>query len=155
MFDYYRFRFSIYRGWTPEFGYDLLAPTAIFGTVLILLLLYLTSPEFGFLMWKSTVPVPARIAFGVVLVLMMAAYAADELKRIGLWLFAALCVAGLAGTLFGTVAAVQKYGSRLHYPGMPEPPSPYTIGAAFAVYLSLMLFLVVLRLRDSTGQWGS
>ena len=152
MFDYYRFRFSMFKGWNPEFGYELMAPAGFFGSILILFILYLTSPDFGFLMWRSSLPTPGKIAFGVVLVLMIAAYAADDLKRAGLWMITGLCTAGLVGTLVGTIAAVEKQGSRLYYSGMEEPPSAYVIGFAFAVYLSLMLSLTVLRLRDSNDR---
>lgn len=148
MFDYYRFRFSIYKGWHPELGYELMAPAGVFGALLILFVLYLTSPDFGFLMWRSSVPVPARFAFGVVIVLIFAAYAADELKRVGLWLIVGLCATGLIGTLIGVFQAVERQGSRLYYSGMAEPPSPYLIGSAFAVYFALMLTLTVLRLRE-------
>ena len=152
MFDYYRFRFSMFKGWNPEFGYELMAPAGFFGALLILFVLYQTSPGFGFLMWRSSLPTPGKIAFGIVLVLMIAAYAADELKRAGLWLITGLCAAGLVGTLVGTIAAVKQQGSRLYYSGMEEPPSAYVIGAAFAVYLALMLVLTVLRLRDSNDR---
>ena len=152
MFDYYRFRFSMFKGWNPEFGYELMAPAGLFGAILILFILYLTSPDFGFLMWRSSLPTPGKIALAVVLVLIIAAYAADDLKRAGLWLITGLCAASLVGTLVGTIAAVNKQGSRLYYSGMEEPPSAYVIGFAFAVYLSLMLLLTMLRLRDSTDR---
>jgi len=152
MFDYYRFRFSMFKGWNPEFGYELMAPAGVFGVLLILFVLYLTSPDFGFLMWRSSVPVPGKIAFGVVLVLMVATYAADELQRAGLWLIAGLCVAGLVGALIGTISAVEQQGSRLYYSGVEEPPSAYVIGSAFAVYFLLMLGLTVVRLRDSNDR---
>ena len=47
MFDYYRFRFSMFRRWNPEFGYELMAPAGFFGALLILFVLYLTSPDFA------------------------------------------------------------------------------------------------------------
>ena len=97
-------------------------------------------------------PTPGKIAFGVVVVLMIAAYAADDLKRAGLWLIAGLCAAGLVGTLVGTIATVKQQGSRLYYSGMEEPPSAYVIGTAFAAYLTLMLVLAVFRLRDSNDR---
>ncbi len=152
MFDYYRFRFSMFKGWHPEFGYELMAPAGMFGALLILFVLYLTSPDFGFLMWRSSVPLPGKIAFGVVLVLMIAAHAADDLKRAGLWLVAGVCTAGLVGTFVGTIALVNRRDSRLYYSGMEEPPPAYLIGAAFAVYLLLMLVLTVARLRDSSDR---
>ena len=152
MFDYYRFRFSMFKGWNPEVGYELMAPAGVFGALLILFVLYLTSPDFGFLMWRSDVPVPGKIAFGVVLVLMVAAYAADDLKRAGLWLIAGLCAVGLVSTLIMTISAVKQQGSRLYYSGVEEPPSALVIGSAFAVYLLLMLGMTVARLRDSNGR---
>jgi hypothetical protein len=142
----------MFKGWNPEFGYELMAPAGVFGVLLILFVLYLTSPDFGFLMWRSSVPVPGKIAFGVVLVLMVATYAADELQRAGLWLIAGLCVAGLVGALIGTISAVEQQGSRLYYSGVEEPPSAYVIGSAFAVYFLLMLGLTVVRLRDSNDR---
>ena len=152
MFDYYRFRFSMFKGWNPEFGYELMAPAAVFGSILILFVLFLTSPDFGFLMWKSDLPIAGEIAFGVVLVIIMAAYAADDLRRGGLWLVAGLCSAGLLGTLVGTISAAKQQGSRLLYSGIEQPPSVYTVGAAFAVYLALMLALAVSRLRDTSDR---
>jgi hypothetical protein len=142
----------MFKGWTPEFGYELMAPAGFFGALLVLFVLYLTSPDFGFLMWRSSVPVPGKIAFGVVLILMVAAYAADDLKRAGLWLVAGICATGLVGTIIGTLSVVKQQGSRLYYSGMEEPPSAYVIGSAFAVYLLLMLVLTVVRLRDSNGR---
>lgn len=142
----------MFKGWNPEFGYELMAPAGIFGTILVLFVLYLTSPDFGFLMWKSDMPTPGIAAIGVVVLLMFAAYVADDLKRVGLWLIVGLCATGLVGTLVATIASIKQQGSRLYYPGMEEPPSTYAIGFAFAIYLSIMLFLTVLRLRVSNDR---
>jgi hypothetical protein len=149
MFDYYRFRFSIFKGWRPEFGYELMAPAGIFGVVMIIFILYLTSPQFGLLMWRAPLPHAGKLAIGLVLVLLLATYAADELKRPGLWVVAGVCVIGLIATAAVTIDLARHHASRLYYSGMEEPTSAYLIGAPFAVYLLIMLGLTVTRLRGA------
>jgi hypothetical protein len=151
MFDYYKYRFGILKGWTPEFGYELMAPAAIFGAVLILSILYLTSPKFGFLMWASDVPLPAEFSFGLVLVLLIATYFADELKRPGLWLVVGICGAALIASIPLTFELSERYAQGI-YDGMNEEPSAVLVGAAFAAYLLLMLGLTVSRLHRSNDR---
>ena len=151
MFDYYRFRFSMLKGWNPKFGYELMAPAGVFGAVLILAVLYLTSPDFGFLMWRSNVPLPGKFAFGLVIALLIATYAADELKRPGLWAVACICGAALVATVPFTFKLAERYAQG-NYDGMNQAPSPTLIGVAFGVYLLLMLALTVTRLRDPNGR---
>ena len=152
MFDYYRFRFSMFKGWNPEFGYELMAPAGLFGAALVLFVLYLTVPDFGFLMWKAAMPLPGKVAIGVVIVLLVAAYIADDLKRPGLWLIVGFCTAGLAATIAGTIGFVQRHGSRLYYAGIEEPVSVYLISAAYTAYLLVMLALTAARFREANGE---
>lgn len=149
MFDYYRFRYSIMRGWNPEFGYELMAPAGVLGSLLILSVSYLTTPDFGFLMWRSSVPLPGKLAFGIVLVMLVVTYIADDLKRIGLWIVLGTCLAALVATVLLTVGLSESYAQGFYY-GMVNAPSPILIGSAFSVYLLVMLFLTLIRLRQST-----
>ena len=149
MFDYYRFRYSIMRGWNPEFGYELMAPAGILGALLILSVLYLTSPDFGFLMWRSSVPLPGRLAFGIVIVMLVVTYIADDLKRIGLWIVLGTCLAALIATVLLTVGLSESFTQGIYY-GMANSTSPILIGSVFSVYSLVMLFLTINRLRQST-----
>jgi len=148
MFDYYRFRFSMFKGWEPEFGYELMAPAGIFGVALILWIIYLTSPDFGFLMWRWSVPLPAMVAIGIVLYMLVVTYIADDMKRVELWVVLCSCVAALIAIVPLTLWLSGRYEQGF-YEGMPQAPSSMLIGTAFATYLFIMLMLTVSRLRES------
>jgi len=147
MFDYYRFRFSMFRGWNPEFGYELMAPAGIFGAALILFVLFLTSPDFGFLMWRSSVPLPAIFAFGLVVLMLVVTYLADDLKRIGLWLVLCICVLALLATAPLAFELHNRYAQGMYYEQAPAP-SAVAIGSAFAAYLLIMLAMTIARVRQ-------
>ena len=149
MFDYYRFRYKITRGWNPEFGYELMAPAGLLGALLILSVLYLTSPDFGFLMWRSSVSLPGQFAFGTVLVMLFVTYIADDLKLIGLWIVLGTCLAALIATVVLTVGLSESFAQGIYY-GMANSTSPILIGSVFCAYSLVMLILTLLRLRQST-----
>lgn len=151
MSDYYRFRFNMFKGWNPKFGYELFAPAAVFGVILLIVVLYLTSPNFGFLVWRSVVPIPGKVAFGFVDLLLTATYFADDMKRPGLWLVAIICSVALIATVPLTYSLSERYAQGF-YEGMDAAPSAVLVGAAFALYSTVMLALTVDRLRATNDR---
>ena len=151
MFDYYRFRFSILRGWNPELGYELMVPIGLFGVVLILVLGYLTGLEFDIKIAQAPVTQPVGIAFGLVALLAFMAYLADDLKRPGLWLIIVTCVVGLGGVVAYTIHLSKAQAYSIYANQSGDHYSPSAIGATFAAYLVIVIALTVSRLRGASN----
>ncbi len=105
--------------------------------------------ELNIFIARAQVPQPAGIAFVLVGLLVFATYAADDLKRIGLWIVVGIGIAGIIGAVFYTYYLLQRQKAGLYFSDAEPPRNAYITGAAFASYLLTIVSLTVSRLRGS------
>ncbi len=103
MFDYYKIRFRELKADSAELGYELTAPIGVIGVVIFFVMLYLTSDEFGFYMWRADITLPAAVVLGTVAILSLIAFISDELgprSIVALLVVAAVFLAAVAPASF-------------------------------------------------------
>ena len=146
MFNLYKVRYSELKGESPELGYELTAPITVSGVLLFFFVLGVTSPEFGFYMWRADITVPALCALAVVVVFSFLSFIATDLGRRGLVI---LMTASGAGLLAVIPAALMLQSYYLSNPDVyvGEPPSTVLIGGVFAVYFLFVFWITRSRLR--------
>ena len=128
-------------------GYEMSGPVAVLGTVLVMLT-YLLSSSSGSPMGVPTPPVSSVTALGLAIVLYFLTHIADELGKTGLKLIIAVCIIALCA-IYPFVDALIDGGDVPGFSRAYDPEVARKVGAAFFVYLSVVLWLAVSRLRSS------
>lgn len=144
--NFYGFKLDPGRESREVSGYELCGPIAIWGVVLVLVTLFLTSSNFGFYMWRSDAPVPALAALGLTVCLYVLAYIADDLRRLGLKLLLAACVIASA-CVVPLVAGLKSEAYPPVFDRTYDADIAYKVGAAILLYLGVVAWLIISRIK--------
>ncbi len=142
----YGYRLDAGRDSQQVLGYELWPPITMWGLALIVITFSLTIGTFTFDSFYFDGVPPTLVALGTVIVLGFLAYLAEDLKKLGLRLL--LGVSLLAVLLVVPFVIGMKSE---HYDSVfdqtYDADVAYTVGLAFFIYLGIVIWLTVSRLR--------
>jgi len=144
MSDYYRFRFGMQKGWTPEFGNELAAPAGIFGVAHVVAVIFCCYYNYPYRI--STVPSPIVISIALATFLLFLAYVTDSHKRTGLLIFTFACVVVVL-CIFPYVYVLDEQNIAFEEFRQLDTWRAYGIGVSSIGYMAILLWQCVARLK--------